>query len=163
MTERPPLTTWDSLVATWFGAGYLPKAPGTWGSLAALPCAFVIAHLGGAIALLVAAILLFPVGVAASARYGRRVGLSDPGVIVVDEVVGQWLAVLPVVGHPLLGHDVIGYALAFAAFRLFDILKPWPVGALDRRLKGGLGVMADDAAAGVMAAILLWGAVHVLP
>ncbi|MDA5193810.1 phosphatidylglycerophosphatase A family protein [Govanella unica] len=158
MTERPPLNSPDTLIATWFGAGYLPKAPGTWGSLAALPCGFVIAYFGGMPALLIAAILLFPLGVWAASRYGQRVGVSDPGAIVVDEVVGQWLALLPI-----LSHGILGYALAFAAFRLFDILKPWPVGMLDRRLKGGLGVMMDDVAAGLMAAILIWGVAYVLP
>lgn len=157
MKQRPKLNTWDTIIATWFGAGYLPKAPGTWGSLAALPFAWIIHDYTGLIGVLIAAVLLFPVGVIASARFADRIGNSDPGVVVVDEIVGQWFALLP-----MLTFGWVGYICAFAAFRLFDILKPWPVGYLDRKLKGGLGIMTDDAAAGLLAAVFLWGGAIVL-
>ncbi len=156
-TDRPPLRTWDCLIATWFGVGYLPKAPGTWGSLAALPFGYILANLGGAMALGLAALALFPLGVLASERFSSRIGISDPGSVVADEVVGQWIALMPAIA---LGP--IGYLYAFLAFRFFDILKPWPVNVLDRRLKGGFGIMTDDAMAGAYAALLIWTLGHVL-
>jgi phosphatidylglycerophosphatase A len=138
-----------SVIATWFGAGLLPIMPGTWGSLAALPFAWIIAWLFGERALLLAAVLLFFVGWWAAARVSRASGVEDSGSIVVDEVVGQWLAV--VVTPP----DLVAYAVGFALFRVFDIAKPWPVSWAERRIAGGLGVMADDVIAGLYAAILL--------
>ena len=142
-------TTTASWIATWFGVGRLPFAPGTWGALAALPFAWIIAWLFGARALLIAAALLFVIGWWAAARVSRASGVEDAGSIVVDEVVGQWLAL--VVTPP----DPLAYLVGFVLFRLFDIAKPWPVRWLDKNLAGGLGVMADDVAAGVYAAILL--------
>lgn len=139
-----------SLIATWFGVGRLPFAPGTWGSLAALPFAWIIVWLFGARALLVAAALLFVIGWWAAARVSRASGVKDAGSIVVDEVVGQWLTL--VVTPP----DALAYLLGFALFRLFDIAKPWPARWLDRHVPGGLGVMADDVAAGFYAAFVLW-------
>jgi len=74
--------------------------------------------------------------------------LTDPGAIVIDEVAAQWLVLLPV---PL---DPLSYAVAFLLFRLFDIWKPWPVGWLDRRVHGGLGIMLDDLLAAVYAVLV---------
>ncbi|RKQ73185.1 phosphatidylglycerophosphatase A family protein [Oceanibaculum indicum] len=140
------------ILATWFWVGRIPKAPGTWGSLAALPFAWVIADAFGPLALLIAAALLFPVGCWASAAYAEGIGRKDPGSAVIDEVVGQWmvLAVMP--------HDPLAYAIGFALFRLFDIAKPWPVSLADRKFTGGFGIMADDVLAalyGMMAAALI--------
>ena len=137
------------LIATWFGAGLLPKAPGTWGSLAALPLGWALAAWGGPLLLAAAATLLFFVGWWASAVYVKRSGIADPAQVVVDEVVGQWLALLPAPLDPLL------YFAAFLLFRLFDIRKPWPVGWADREIAGGLGVMLDDVQAGGYAALVL--------
>jgi len=75
---------------------------------------------------------------------------------VVDEIVGQWLAFLPVANF-----DLLWFVTAFALFRLFDVLKPWPIRVLDRRIKGGFGVMLDDVLAGIFAALCLWGLMHV--
>jgi phosphatidylglycerophosphatase A len=138
-----------ALIATWFGAGLLPWAPGTWGSLAALPFAWVIAWLFGAAGLLAAAAALFFIGWWAAARLGRATGIKDGRSIVVDEVVGQWLSL---VAAPLAPG---AYALAFVLFRLFDITKPWPARWADRALPGGFGVMADDVIAGLYAALAL--------
>jgi phosphatidylglycerophosphatase A len=138
-----------SVIATWFGAGLLPFMPGTWGSLAALPFAWIIAWLFGARALLLAAAVLFFIGWWAAAHVSRASGIEDAGSIVVDEVVGQWLAL--VVTPP----DLIAYALGFVLFRLFDIAKPWPARWADERLGGGFGVMADDVVAGFYAATAL--------
>ncbi len=138
------------LLATWFGAGYAPKAPGTFGSAAALPFAWIIATLFGSWALVPAAALLFLLGWAASNRVVASSRSSDPQIIVVDEVVGQWLtlAVTP--------PDLLAYVLGFAFFRVADIFKPWPAGWADRQVGGGLGVMLDDALAALYSAGLLW-------
>jgi phosphatidylglycerophosphatase A len=138
-----------SIIATWFGAGLLPFMPGTWGSLAALPFAWIIAWLFGARALLLAAAVLFVIGWWAAAQVTRASGVEDAGSIVVDEVAGQWLAL--VVTPP----DLIAYALGFVLFRLFDIAKPWPARWADETLGGGFGVMADDVVAGFYAATAL--------
>ncbi|MAF47716.1 MAG: phosphatidylglycerophosphatase A [Rhodospirillales bacterium] len=135
------------LIAVFFGAGLLPKAPGTWGSLAALPLAWLIHGWGGAPWLAGATAVLFIIGVWASSVHGRRLGRDDPGEIVVDEVAGQWLTLLVVPA------DLLLYALGFVLFRFFDIVKPWPVSWADRRIKGGVGIMFDDILAGVYAAL----------
>jgi phosphatidylglycerophosphatase A len=138
----PWLVTWS---ATWFGAGLLPWAPGTWGSLLALPFAWALMAAGGVALLLAAAALVFALGLWAADRYMRAVGLHDPGAIVIDEVAGQWLtlAVAPL--------DPLAYLAGFLLFRIFDVLKPWPASWLDRRVGGAFGVMIDDIAAAVYA------------
>lgn len=138
-------------LATWFGAGLIPKAPGTCGSLAALPFAWAILHFGGVWWLAGGIVLVFIVGWWASEIYVNESGLADPGAIVIDEVAGQWLTLLPA-ATGIWWH----WAAGFALFRVFDIVKPWPVGWADRRVKGGLGVMVDDMIAGVIAGALLY-------
>lgn len=156
MSGRPPLSNPAILIATWFGVGYLPKAPGTWGSFAALPFAALLLWLGGQWALVAAILLLFPAGIWAAGEFNRRTASEDSGAIVVDEIVGQWLAFLP-----LANFDLLWFVTAFALFRLFDVWKPWPIRVLDRRIKGGFGVMLDDVLAGIFAALCLWGLMHV--
>ena len=142
-------------VATVFGLGRLPAAPGSWASLAALPPAWAIVWAGGPWALAAAAVLVGIAGCRAATRYEHETGERDASAIVVDEVVGQWLvlAALPL--------DPLAYGLGFAAFRLFDIAKPPPIGWIERRISGGPGVMADDLAAAACAVALLhladWG------
>ncbi len=143
------LTQPSVLIGTWFGSGLLPKAPGTWGSLAALPFAWGIESIGGQAALLFGAILAFAIGVWASARMAQNLGIKDPGVVVIDEVAGQWLALAFV---PLSGWS---YVAGFLLFRLADITKPWPASLADRRLDGGLGIMLDDMIAGAYAGLVL--------
>ncbi len=154
-----PLSPWHpiSLLATWFGSGLLPKAPGTWGSLAALPFAFLIAALAGTWGLLAAAAVATLVGVWAAGVYAARSRQADPQAVVIDEVAGQWLALVPV------AHDLRLYAVAFLAFRFFDIVKVWPAGRIDRELKGGWGIMLDDIVAGLYAALLTYGIAQVWP
>ena len=142
--KRPPI-----LIATWFGSGLLPKAPGTWGSLAALPFAWVIQAFGGQLALAIAALIAFAVGLWASERMAGDLGIKDPGAVVIDEVAGQWLALAFV---PL---TIWSYLAGFVLFRLADITKPWPVSLVDRRLGGGLGIMLDDMIAGAYAGLAL--------
>lgn len=143
--RRAGITAWHpaTLVSTWFGAGLLPKGPGTWGSAAALPFAWVIMDAGGPVSLLAAALACFAVGWWASSVYVRRTGAEDPSEVVIDEVAGQWLVLL---AAPL---DPLSYLMGFALFRAFDIWKPWPVGWADRRIGGGLGIMVDDILAGL--------------
>lgn len=138
-----------TLIATWFGSGLIAKAPGTWGSLAALPFAFLIVSLGGPFALAAAAALAFAIGIPAAARYAHALDRPDPSEVVIDEVAAQWLvlAVLPV--------TPLAWAAGFLFFRFFDIVKPWPVSLADRKLKGGLGIMADDMLAAAYAILLI--------
>ncbi len=129
-------------IATVLGVGYLPRAPGTWGSLVALPPAWLLLAASGPWGLLASTAVVFIVGWWASATTVRRTGAKDPGFIVIDEVAGQWLALVPL---PL---DPIAFVAGFALFRLADILKPWPVSWANRSVPGGLGVMLDDMLAG---------------
>jgi len=144
--RSPPI-----LLATWFGSGLLPKIPGTWGSLAALPFAWVIAVWGGNLALLAAAVIVFVIGIWASNRYISEIGGEDPGPVVIDEVAGQWLTLCVITPDPLF------YGLGFVLFRITDILKPWPANWADREVKGGLGVMLDDVLAAAYSAAMLVG------
>jgi len=136
------------VLGTWFGAGLLPGMPGSWGSLAALPCAWAIRSLSGIAGLAIAAVIIFSVGCWAAGTIARTSGLTDPGAIVIDEVAAQWLVLLPA---PL---DPLSYAVAFLLFRLFDIWKPWPVGWADHWVDGGLGIMLDDLLAAVYAVLV---------
>lgn len=138
-----------SLIATWFGCGLLPGAPGTWGSLAALPVAWVIVMLGGPLGLIGAVIAAFSIGIWAAGRYSQAAGLKDCQNVVIDEVAGQWLALVFV---PL---DPAAYFAAFILFRICDIFKPWPANWADRNVPGGFGIMLDDMIAGTYALILI--------
>lgn len=148
-TGRIPFSHPASLVATVFGAGLSPVAPGTVGSLVALPLAWLLHWAGGPGLLVLGVVVVFFAGWWAAGVYGERVGVADSSAIVIDEVAGQWLVLAAV---PL---DLIYFAIGFALFRLFDIVKPWPVGWADRRIKGGLGVMLDDVLAGIYGAAIL--------
>jgi phosphatidylglycerophosphatase A len=139
-------------IATWFGCGYFPYGPGTVGSLAALVIAGVLwRYLGdGRLWLLVLILLFSGPAVWASTRTARAMEKKDPGMVVVDEVLGQWVTLL---GAP---HQTPGTLLAgFLLFRLFDIWKPPPVRQLEK-LPEGLGIVADDIAAGIYAALILY-------
>lgn len=148
---KPRLRQPETLLATWFGAGLAPAAPGTFGSLAAFPLALPIAWAFGWVGLVVAAAAITLVGLWAADRYGQLSGKDDAQEIVIDEVAAQLfvLAAAP--------FEFLPWCAAFLAFRLFDVWKPWPCSALDRRLHGGLGVMADDLAAAGYAALVMYG------
>ena len=146
-----PLKHPACLVSTWFGVGLIPLAPGTWGSLAALPFAWIIQNLAGPYALVAASALIFGLGWWASAVFIAAHGdVSDPQTIVVDEVAGQWLVLA--VAPTTFWYYLAGLIL----FRIFDVTKPWPVRWADRYVKGGLGVMLDDILAGVYGIVLLF-------
>lgn len=140
-------------IASGFGSGLSPVAPGTAGSLAALLPYFLLRELWWPWYLLIVA-LAFVLGVWASEKIVRRLQLDDPGVIVWDEFVGQWIALIAA------PHDWRWIIVAFVLFRFFDVLKPWPVSLADRRIKGGFGVMFDDVLAGIYALLVLQFAAH---
>lgn len=146
MNETPATSSVKGLwwyIATWFGTGHSPIVSGTVGSAAALPFAYVIQMSFGNFGLWIAAFIIFAIGCWASNEFLRHnPDKQDPGEIVVDEVAGQWLTLT---FFPLTWQ---GYLTAFILFRIFDIIKPWPVSWADRKVKGGLGVMLDDLLAG---------------
>ena len=151
---------------TSFGyVGLIPVAPGTFGSLAALPAAWVLHGLGGFPLLLIATVALFPLGVWATAKVTAG-GDPDPSEVVIDEVVGQWIALFPLsAGLWVAGAEPWlfpwpGWVGAFLLFRLFDIWKPGPVGWADRK-HSPLGVMLDDVIAGGLTAFLIAGSAAV--
>ncbi len=130
-------------------AGLSPCAPGTCGSLAALalaPFFFMPLPLWGRLAAL---LFVLCSGTLAAGRAEVLLGKSDPSEVVIDELLGQWIVFLPFASLALWE-----YAVAFALFRLFDIIKPWPVRQLEA-VGGGLGIMLDDAAAGLYALFCL--------
>ncbi|MEM6482116.1 MAG: phosphatidylglycerophosphatase A [Pseudomonadota bacterium] len=143
-----------------FGIGLLRPAPGTWGSLAALPMAYGLHVIAGPILLFAAIFVAFFLGWWATASATKGQEDHDPSEIVIDEVVGQWIAILPVsLGASLAGAHILalwpGWISAFVLFRLFDIWKPGPVGLADRR-SDALGVMLDDVIAGGLAAMCVF-------
>jgi phosphatidylglycerophosphatase A len=139
------------LIATWFGCGYFPWGPGTVGSIAAAALAWLGSEIGlGRGALICATLLLLAPGIWAAGVTERLVSRRDPGIVVVDEVLGMCLALWVA---PSLNWKTVGLGLAL--FRLFDIWKPWPVRKLEQ-LPGGVGIVADDLAAGIYAAIILY-------
>lgn len=147
------------LIGTVCFVGYMKPAPGTWGSIAALPIGFVIYQVGGFWLFCIAIIVAFFKGWWATAQMTKGLENHDPSEVVVDEVVGQWIAIAPVFfAATRLDIDVTllwpGWLAAFLLFRAFDIFKPWLVGWADRR-DDALGVMLDDVIAGIFAAILV--------
>jgi phosphatidylglycerophosphatase A len=144
------------LLATWFGCGYSPVAPGTAGSLVALVIAIALHYLFGydplteRLTLLALALILFAPGVWSASGVARETGINDPQIVVIDEVIGQWIT--------LTGASVFNWKswlVAFALFRLLDVWKPPPVRQLER-LPLGWGIVADDAAAGVYGALAIF-------
>lgn len=147
----------SKLIATFFYAGHLKPAPGTWGSLAALPAAYVIALIGSWPLLALSAVVAYFAGLWATKVETAGKENHDPSEIVIDEVVGQWIALLPVIyGAAPSGSNLLalwpGWIAAFVLFRLLDITKPSLVGWADKR-DDAVGVMLDDVIAGIMAAI----------
>jgi phosphatidylglycerophosphatase A len=167
MLSPPPAADraarWAWGIATHCGLGELLPAPGTFaGSLPAallwwLMVACIPSPLARHLGTVVGVVVILLAGLWASDREGRRRNQPDPGAVVIDETAGQWLTflvALPFVAleHPLSQAAVV--AAGFVLFRLFDVLKPWPVRPLER-LDGGVGIMADDLAAGLLAGIVL--------
>ena len=146
------MTRLGIVLGTWFGCGFFPWAPGTVGSLAAVLLAYLMHSYwnAGRVAFLLLTLCLVGPAVWASTVTARAVGRKDPGLVVVDEVLGQWIT--------LCGATALvpaSFASAFVLFRLFDIWKPWPVRNLER-LPEGFGIVADDLGAGLYAALILY-------
>ncbi|MBN2887635.1 MAG: phosphatidylglycerophosphatase A [Chromatiaceae bacterium] len=130
------------------GSGLAPRAPGTVGTLAAVPLYLLMTPLP-LWAYLALVALAFALGIWVCGRTSADLGAEDPSAIVWDEFVGFWVAML---GAP---SGWLGVVAGFALFRLFDIWKPWPICAIERRLGGGLGIMLDDVVAGLLAALTM--------
>lgn len=143
---RDPL----GMLALGFGVGLSPWAPGTFGTLLAVPLYLGLAVSGPAV-YATAVVAFFLLGVVACGRCGAVLGRADDPAIVWDEIVGFLIALWGVPG------SVASVLLGFVFFRFFDILKPWPIRAIDQRTSGGLGVMLDDVLAGLFAAAILHG------
>jgi phosphatidylglycerophosphatase A len=137
----------STAIATGLGSGYSPIAPGTAGSAVGLLLFWPLHQLPAA-AQVAAVVILFFVGVAASARVARGVGIEDPGIVVVDEVLGMWISLLFL---PLTPATAIA---GFLLFRILDVFKPWPARQFES-LPGGWGIMSDDLMAGIYANLLL--------
>ncbi len=135
-------------LATGFGSGYFPVAPGTAGSVVGVLLAWPLLALP-IWGFVLATLACFALGVWVSDAAEAHFAAKDPGAIVIDEIAGAWVTLIAVTPTPL--HLLLGFAL----FRLFDITKPFPCKWAERRFRGGLGVMADDIVAGVYAALLL--------
>ena len=137
------------LLAFGFGSGLSPKAPGTMGTLAAIPLWWLLAQLPLTSYLIVVSIAAV-VGIAICGRAADQMGVHDHGGIVWDEFVGFWIAMAAL---PITWQSVI---LGFVLFRVFDIFKPWPISWLDKRVSGGFGIMIDDVIAGLAAAVVIY-------
>jgi phosphatidylglycerophosphatase A len=135
------------VIATFFGTGYFPKAPGTVATLAALPLYLVLRRLPAPLYILSLGKLIV-LGIIASDAMEKQWG-KDPSRVVIDEVCGLLVTLM---ARPKGFKEI---ALGVALFRFFDIIKPPPVGTIDKKVKGGIGIMGDDIAAGVISAIIL--------
>ena len=159
-------TRWAWAIATFFGAGYLSPGPGTYGSIAAVLLWYGAAHAFHAspqvlaLGTAAAALLTTAVGIPAATIVARQSSREDPGFVVIDEVAGQWVALILM---PAFGVRAWIYpVLALLLFRIFDITKPWPIRRLES-LPEGTGIMLDDIAAGILsliAGILILGLVY---
>ena len=147
----------SAAIATIFGIGYLRPAPGTWGSLVALILAILLLETFGIVEFLFALLLICLIGWWATSDYLKQSETKDPSEVIIDELIGQWIAALPIAVavfyYNLDSFDLWpGWISSFLFFRLFDILKPSLIGWADKK-NGVLGVMLDDIFAGVAAAI----------
>lgn len=136
-------------LALGFGSGLVPKAPGTAGTVAAIPVYLLLQPLELAVYAALT-VLFFVVGIPICNHVTKQLGVHDHPAIVWDEVVGF------LVTMTFAPQGWAWLLIGFLAFRFFDVLKPWPIRWLDRKVHGGLGVMLDDLVAGVFAAALLW-------
>ncbi|MET0231594.1 MAG: phosphatidylglycerophosphatase A [Rhodanobacteraceae bacterium] len=143
-------------IASGFGSGFSPFASGTAGSAAALIPWLALRELSP-VAYVLAVVLAFAIGVWTSSYVIRTLHVEDPGVVVWDEFVGQWITLFPLVLAPRAWPWIL---VAFVLFRVFDVWKPWPASWADRAVKGGFGAMLDDVFAGVYGAIALAAVIY---
>lgn len=140
------------LLALGFGSGLAPKAPGTFGTLAAIPFFFCLLFLP-AWDYLLTIVVCSALGVYICQVAADQLGVHDHPAIVWDEFVGLWITLIPLV---FIGFEWHWLAIGFVLFRFFDIVKPWPISYLDKHVQGGLGIMVDDIVAGLIAGVCLW-------
>jgi len=133
----------NKMLLTFFGVGLIKIAPGTFGSLAAIPFGYLVLTYLHPSNLIFFAALVAVLSIKIIDDYEKEVGTHDSKEIVIDEVVGQWIAMT------LVGTSMIGIVLSFIFFRIFDIWKPSFIGKIDREMSGGKGVMLDDVVAGI--------------
>lgn len=148
MTQTNTKNKIVTMIATFFGSGLSPKAPGTVGTLAALPLVWALSF-AGPLFYMAFVVFLFPIGLWAAEAYEHISGRHDSKEIVIDEVLGILITMtwLPMTWQAI--------GLGFVLFRVLDILKPFPIGLIDKKVQGGLGVIADDVVAGIIANIAL--------
>ncbi len=139
----------NTIFVSVFGIGFIPIASGTFGSLAGLLIGYILYLINFNLFFIIIP-LLFVLGIIASNTYQKQTGEKDSSIIVIDEVVGQLIAMIFVVDNLIL------VLCSFIIFRIFDIFKPWPASYADKKMDGGLGVMLDDVFAGIYAAILIY-------
>lgn len=143
-------------IATCGYIGYVPVAPGTAGSALALVLLWVVRLTGSALVEVALVAVLVVAGIWGAGVAERTLGRTDPGVVVIDEVVGMLITLL------LLPLSVAGVCIGFVVFRLLDIMKPWPARRLEA-LPGGFGIMADDAMAGLYGYLIMRGLIGIAP
>jgi phosphatidylglycerophosphatase A len=150
--------TLQKLFLTFFGSGLSPKAPGTMGTLASLPFGVAILYYLGSETLFMATLAITIIGIFEINKYEKLTGEHDQQEIVIDETAGIWITLM--IAYPTMlsvsyqYSEIIAITLSFATFRLFDIWKPSTIGVIDRKVKGGLGVMGDDILAGMAGGFL---------
>jgi len=148
----------NRLFITFFGTGLSPKAPGTVGSFAALLAGILILEVFPMQTLFILTLVITIIGIFEINKYEKETGSHDDKSIVIDEVSGMWIAMMFAISTAETMTYAYAYEIAivgsFAAFRLFDIWKPSTIGTIDRKVKGGLGVMGDDVLAGIAGGLL---------
>jgi len=150
--------TLQKLFLTFGGAGLSPKAPGTVGTLAALPVGLAVLYYFGMESLFMLTLAITLIGIFEVNKYEKATGIHDQQHIVIDEAAGMWLSLMIAIStattmtYPYA--ETLAIIFSFAAFRLFDIWKPSTIGWIDKELKGGLGVMLDDVLAGIAGGLL---------
>ena len=161
MTTPPPLGFWHpaSLIGTWFGVGMLPKTPGLWAALAALPVAFSLQVSASPLGVAIGCTVLFVAGLWATEMLLKsgddQESIKDN--IVVDNVAGQMLTLVAVPADPVF------YAIAYIGFTLMIVMKPWPMTLIQPAFKGGVGIMLDDVFGGIVIAAILFFSIQGLP
>lgn len=133
-----------------FGSGLISPAPGTWGTLAGLLTGVGLLYLTSPLTLFIISIIAFLLGCYFCDATAKRMGVHDHGAIVWDEIAAMWLIMVF-----LPTFNIAWCVVAFLLFRLFDISKPWPISSLDRRVKGGIGIMIDDTVAAIYAIVVM--------
>lgn len=137
-------------IALGFGSGLAPKAPGTFGTLAALPLYAILSCFMSPTLITLMCLPLFALGAWSAQRTCHDMGAHDHGSIVIDEIIAMWLVLA------FAPANWMGWLIAFVLFRTFDIFKPWPIAWLDKHVSGGFGVMLDDVLAAIYAIALQW-------